>query len=109
MKDKQAAAGGPKRIGSLVSQLLSRRGYAQVLIGEELQTLLAAEVGGDLAGSVRAGNVKRGVLHVYLADSVTHQELAFRKRAILKRLQSALPSGGIRDIRFHISAAAQEE
>ncbi len=107
MKDKNSQLGGPKRIGSLVSQLLSRRGYAQVLAGEELQSILEAEVGGQLAASVQVGNVKRGILHIYLADSVTHQELTFRKRSILSRIQTELPNSGIREIRFHVSPAAQ--
>jgi hypothetical protein len=108
MNQKKFVPGAPKRIGSLISQLLSRRGYAQIMAGEELQAILAAEVGEQLAGSVRVGNVKRGVLHIYLADSVTHQELTFRKRSILRRIESDLPAAAIRDIRFHVSAAAQQ-
>lgn len=109
MINKNIPPGGPKRIGSLVSQLMSRRGYAQVFAGEEMQAILEGEVGAELAKSVQVGNVKRGTLHIYLTDSVTHQELTFRKRGILNRMQSQLPASGIREIRFHISAVAQNQ
>ncbi len=105
MKKYKPVPGGPRPLGALVSQLLSRRGYAQVMAGEELQTVLEAEVGQQLAGSVRVGNLKRGILHIYLTDSVTHQELTFRKRALLSRFQAALPTSGITEIRFHVSAS----
>jgi hypothetical protein len=105
MKKYKPAASGPRPLGSLVNQLLSRRGYAQVMAGQELQAVLEAEVGQQLAGSVRVGNLKRGILHIYIADSVTHQELQFRKRALLNRFQQAQPSSGITDLRFHVSAS----
>ncbi len=105
MKKHNPAPGGPRPLGSLVNQLLSRRGYAQVMAGQELQSVLEAEVGQQLAGSVRVGNLKRGILHIYLTDAVTHQELQFRKRALLSRFQAAMPASRITDIRFHVSAS----
>ncbi|HBJ34610.1 MAG TPA: DUF721 domain-containing protein [Planctomycetaceae bacterium] len=98
--------GAPKRIGSLISQLMARRGYAQVFAAEGLQAALETEVGSTLAAAVKVGNIKRGVLNIYVTDSVTMQELAFRKRSLLKKLQEAQPDRVITDLRFHISAKA---
>ncbi len=99
-------SGAPKRIGSLISQLMARRGYAQVFAAEGLQAALETEVGPAIAAAVKVGNIKRGVLNIYVTDSVTMQELAFRKRSLLKTLQAAQPDRVITDLRFHISATA---
>jgi len=101
-----AAVGGPKRIGALVGQLMARRGYAQVFAAEGLQAIIHAEVGPAIAGALRVGNVRRGVLHIYVVDSVTMQELTFRQRALLKRIQAEHSDVVITDLRFHISASA---
>lgn len=103
---KRPGASEPKRLGALVNQLLARRGYAQVLANEGLQAAVVAELDAVVGQGVRAGLVKRGVLHIHAADSVTLQELTFRKRAILRRLQHEFPTSGIRDLRFHVSASA---
>jgi len=94
----------PKKIGSLLSQLMSRRGYAQIFASDALQAALEAEVGVTLASSVRVGKVRAGVLQIFATDSVTLQELTFRKRAILKRLQADLPENKINDVRFRIQS-----
>ena len=94
-------------IGSLVNQLMARKGYAQVFAAEGLQAAVESEVGQGIAGSVKVGNVKRGVLHIYASDSVTMQELTFRSRAILKRIQVDQPDGGVKELRFHVSASAK--
>ena len=93
-----------RRIGSLVSQLMSRRGYAQVFAGEELQRVIAAAIGQQLASSFQVGNLRKGVLQVYAADSVTLQELNFHKRAILKRLEQEVPDNKVTDLRFRIQS-----
>jgi predicted nucleic acid-binding Zn ribbon protein len=98
--------GAPKRIGALINQLMARRGYAQVFAAEGLQAVLQSEVGPAIAAAVKVGNIKRGVLNIYVTDSVTMQELAFRKRSLLKKMQAAQPDRVISDLRFHISATA---
>jgi len=100
------AFGAPKQIGSLIGQLMARRGYAQVMAAEGLQAALDLEVGPAIAAAVKVGNIKRGVLNIYVRDSVTMQELAFRKRGLLKKLQASQPDRVITDLRFHISASA---
>lgn len=93
-----------RRIGSLVSQLMSRRGYAQVAANEALQRVIEREVGQQLSDAFRVGNLRQGVLQVYATDSVTMQELNFRKRAILKRIQAEAPDSKITDLRFRVQS-----
>ncbi|WP_164102134.1 DUF721 domain-containing protein [Candidatus Laterigemmans baculatus] len=92
----------PRRIGSILNQLMARRGYAQVESAEGLQRSVAAAVGPLLASGVRAGNVRRGVLQLFASDSPSLQELTFKKRQILKQLQQDHPEAGITDVRMKI-------
>lgn len=93
-----------RRIGSLVSQLMSRRGYAQAFANEDLHRAIAAAIGDQLGSSFQIGNLRQGVLQIYAADSVTLQELNFHKRAILKGLQRDLPDNKVTDLRFRIQS-----
>jgi predicted nucleic acid-binding Zn ribbon protein len=86
---------------------MARRGYAQVFAAEGLQAALESEVGPVIATAVKVGNIKRGVLSIYVTDSVTMQELTFRKRSLLGKLQEAQPDRVINDLRFHVSATAK--
>lgn len=101
-KQQDAEKPRVRRIGSIVGQLISRRGYAQVSANEAIHQLILAEVGTDLGTGLQVGNLRQGVLHLYASDSATLQELNFRKRGILKRLQRELPENKIKDLRFRI-------
>ena len=91
-------------IGSLVNQLMSRRGYAQVVANETLHEAIASILDEHLRSAFQVGNLRRGVLQVFASDSVTLQELNFRKRAILKHLQATVPENKVTDLRFRIQA-----
>ena len=91
-----------QKISTLVSQLMSRKGYAQISSSDELTTSVEAAVGGQLGTAVRVGKIKKGILHLYAEDSVTLQELNFQKRKILKRIQNDLPQSNISDLRFRV-------
>lgn len=93
-----------QKIGSLVSQLMSRRGYAQVTASNELHDAITSSVGAQLSSSVHVGNLRAGVLHVFASDSVTLQELNFQKRTILRKIQKDLPQSGVNDLRFRIQS-----
>ena len=93
-----------QKMSSLVSQLMSRRGYAQIAVGEEFQASIGAAVGQQLIAAISVGNVKQGVLQIYASDSVTLQELNFQKRKILKRIQQDLPQSKVTNLRFRIQA-----
>lgn len=83
---------------------MSRRGYAQAVAGEDLRRAIASTIGDQLGSSFQVGNLRNGVLQVYAADSVTLQELNFRKIAILKHLQQELPDNKVTDLRFRIQS-----
>jgi len=93
-----------RRIGSLVSQLMSRRGYAQVLASDAIHQAVASVLDPHLKAAFQVGNLRGGVLHIYATDSVSLQELNFRKRAMLKHLQQTLPESQVTDLRFRIQS-----
>lgn len=93
-----------RKIGSLVSQLMSRKGYAQSVVSEHLSESLAAAVDPILAPACQVGNLRAGVLQVYVSDSVSLQELNFQKRQILKKMQGDVGGEKITDIRFRVQA-----
>ena len=83
---------------------MSRRGYAQVAANEDLRQEIAAVIGDQLQSAFQIGNLRRGVLQIYAADSVTLQELNFHKRAILKHLHRVLPDSRVNELRFRIQS-----
>lgn len=93
---------GARRIGTIVSQLMSRRGYASVGSDNAMTASIVKSVGPGLADCVTVGKLNRGVLQVYALDSVVMQELTFQKRQILKALVKDHPNAKIRDIRFRL-------
>ena len=110
MKSSKANSSAPeekprvRKIGSLVNQLISRRGYAQVAVVNEIHDAVIALIDEQIRSSVRIGNLKRGVLEIYASDSVTLQELNFQKRTILKKLQKQHPQSNVTGLKFRIQA-----
>lgn len=101
---KQAPSNPPRirPIGSLVNQLMSRRGYAAVRANERLHEAIAVALDEHLRTAFQVGNLRGGVLQIFANDSVTLQELAFRKRAVLRHLQQHLPDSNVTDLRFRV-------
>ncbi|MCC9654770.1 DUF721 domain-containing protein [Rhodopirellula halodulae] len=95
---------GPRAIGSLISQLMSRRGYASVGAESALTSTIQSAVDSQIANSFRVGKLQRGVLMIYAVDSVVMQELTFQKRRILKKLAKEHPQAKINDLRFKVQA-----
>ena len=48
------------------------------------------------------GNIRRGVLEVFVQNSAALQQLNFRKRKLLAAMQNQLPQNNIQDIKFKI-------
>ncbi len=95
-------SGKPKPIGSILSELMARRGYARVIaagISAEAWRQAAGEL---LAAHSRAGQARRGVLEVFVTNSTLAQEMNFEKQAILARLAVSRPEEAIRDLKIRV-------
>ena len=92
----------PKKIGDVLAQLITARGYGRIQADGEIHAAWQAAVGDSLAGFTRPGRVRRGQLEVTVSNSTTMQELSFEKQRILAALQAEIPHARIRDLRFRI-------
>ena len=92
-----------QRIDQVVAELLSKRGYAQATVNEELENVWNEIVGSDLAEISRPGRVRDGVLDIFVTNSTANQELTFRRRELTKKLAEALPQHSISDLRLRVS------
>jgi predicted nucleic acid-binding Zn ribbon protein len=94
----------PKSVRDVLSQLLAKRGYAQIQTAVGCEAAWREAVGAKLAADTRPGNVKRGVLEVLVRNSSALQELGFLKAKIVKSLSKTIPEQKIRDLRFRVGA-----
>ncbi len=95
-------ARGPKPIGSVLSELMVRRGYARVQSGRQYD-LAWREAAGELAAKyTRVGSLRRGTLEVIVLSSTLVQELMFQKPTLLRVLNEQLPNEGIDNLRFRV-------
>ncbi|MFT7644070.1 MAG: hypothetical protein ACI9G1_005836 [Pirellulaceae bacterium] len=92
------------KIDNIISALMSRRGYAQQKSNEALQQAWAAAAGKRLANECRVGNLKRGVLEVFVSNSTVLQEITFQKRRIVKKLKETTVCEKLKDVKFRIGA-----
>jgi hypothetical protein len=97
-------AGRPKKIGDVVAQLITARGYGRIHADSEIQAAWRAAAGDSLARFTRPGRVRRGQLEISVGNSTVVQELTFEKQRILAALQAEIPHARIRDLRFRIGS-----
>src|SRR5262245_9718834 len=92
----------PKPMRDVLSQLLAKRGYAQVQTAASCEAAWREAVGVKLAADTRPGNVRRGVLEVLVRNSSVSSELGFLKAKIVKTLTKLVHEQKIRDLRFRV-------
>jgi predicted nucleic acid-binding Zn ribbon protein len=92
----------PKTIGNVIAQVITARGYGRIQADTNFADAWKAAVGEALAKYTKPGRLRRGVLEITVANSMTVQELTFQKQQILKQLQTNQPDAKIRDLRFRI-------
>lgn len=92
----------PKRMADVMAQLTQRRGFAQIRAAGDREQAWQEAIGKELAPSTRIGQLRRGTLEVWVANSLLMQELTFQKESLLSQLQSSLPEEEIKQIRFRV-------
>lgn len=95
---------GPQRAADIVAHLMAARGYGRVQTAAVTGEAWSAAAGERLAGHSRPGNLRRGVLEVFVRNSAVMQELTFQKKKILKKLLAALPESTVADLKFRVGA-----
>lgn len=97
---------GPQRIGDVLSQVLARRGIAQVEAQRALDEAWAAAAGPQLAAASQPGPLRGGVLEIVAVSSTVVQELAFRTSELQEELARRLPQTRLRGLRFRVGRLA---
>ena len=100
------AGNRPKKMADVMSELLTRRGYARTQAHVSYDEAWQQAAGELLAKHSRVVQVKRGVMEITVAHSALGQELTFQKRAILKQLAKLLPEERIVDLRTRVGTIA---
>jgi hypothetical protein len=94
---------GPEHLAQALSRLIALRGLARVRGESQLQESWNKAAGERIAGHTRALEIRRGVLHIGVANAPMLGELAsFHKVNILMKLQTDYPDLKIRDLKFKL-------
>jgi predicted nucleic acid-binding Zn ribbon protein len=101
---KQVRLPPPRQVREVMSQLLAKRGYAQVQTAAVCESAWREAVGARLASDTRLGSVRRGVLEVLVRNSAALQELSFVKAKVLRTLKQLVPEQQIRDVKFRVGS-----
>lgn len=107
LKNKQRYIPLPAKMDRLISELLTRRGYARVKAASQLADVWGAVVGERIAGMTTAGTIRRGMLEVTCKNSAVMQELAFEKHSLVTKLNQkmgSLANQQIKDLKLRVAA-----
>jgi hypothetical protein len=94
---------GPEHLAQAVSRLIALRGLARIRGESQLQQTWNAVAGEKIASHTKVLEIRRGVLHIGVANAPMLAELAsFHKLTLLTKLQTDHPDLKIRDLKFKL-------
>ena len=94
---------GPERLAQALSRLIALRGLARVRGESQLQETWSAVAGEPIASHTRVLEIRRGVLHVAVANAPMLSELvSFHKLVLLGKLQTDHGDLKIHDLKFKL-------
>lgn len=100
-----AHGAGPQRLSQALSELIALRGYARVQGNAQLQAAWLDVAGGMIARETRALAIKRGVLHVAVANAPLLGELAgFFRESLVQKLRDGHAHLRIRELKFRLDS-----
>ena len=91
-----------KSASYVLNQLLARKGYLQHGSNRELEQAWNSIVDRRWLDKTRVGNIRRGVLEVFVESTSVSQHLNFQKQTLLRQLREQLAHNNINDIRFRV-------
>lgn len=97
----------PTAIGTLISGLMSRKGYSQSAVAAEREAAWNQAVTKILGSAeplkqMRPGDVKRGVFEIHVTHPALVQELSFQQTELLNVLKQLIPDQKIRSLRIRV-------
>jgi hypothetical protein len=91
----------PQRIGAIVSEVLSERGYLSVCKEYGIMRKWPAIAPPTLAFDSRCERIEDGILYVKVASAPMRQEAVYLKEKLLRRIQKEEGCPTIKDIVFY--------
>lgn len=91
-----------KAIGSVMGQLLAKKGYGQVQAAKSCESAWQEAVGSRFGRDTRCGPIRRGILEVTVSNSLVLQELTFIKAQLVKQVASLAPEQKITGLKFKV-------
>lgn len=101
--DSPRKRSAPQSMADLMPRLMAQRGYGRLLSHDEFAEAWE-QVAGNLGSQSRVGQLRRGVLEVFVANSLVLQEMTFQKRKLLKAMMDQLPDHKIRDLKLSVGS-----
>ncbi len=95
-----------KTIGSVMGQLLAKKGYGQVQAAKSCELAWQEAVGSRLGKDTRCGPIRGGILEVTVNSSLVLQELTFLKTQLVKQLATLAPEHKITGLKFKVGPIA---
>src|SRR5687767_6151896 len=96
---KQIRIPPPKPVRDALSQLLAKKGYAQIQTANVCTTAWREAVGDKIAADTRPGNIRRGILEVLVRNPSVNHELGYLKAKIVRTLTKLIPEQQIKGLR----------
>lgn len=90
----------PEKIGNILENYLSERGYLSVCKEYNVISKWKDIVGEKIASITKCVNVENGVLYVSVESSAWRQELSFLKNDILSKIEEKTKCQSIKNIIF---------
>ena len=94
----------PKQLGSVLAQVIAKRGYAAAQTNESLLDVWRVAAGSDLAPYTRPVGISRGKLEVLVASSPMMQEIQFQQQQLLDKLRQALPEAQLTGLKLRVGS-----
>ncbi len=92
----------PKTFKTVINRVMAKKGYGQQQSNNALEACWRVILPNNMEKQTRLGQIRRGTLEVFVADSATLQQLSFLQHKLVKQLKLDLPTANIRNLRFKL-------
>lgn len=99
----------PPKLGSLLVEVISRRGLARSLGNQQIQQLWGQAAGKEIAAQTRVKGFSGGTLTIEVANSPLLSELvSFHHQQLLKQINELSTDQPIKNLKFKLNSGLQK-
>jgi predicted nucleic acid-binding Zn ribbon protein len=109
-KPAQREDGGPHPLSSVLSRLMTLRGYGRIQGDRQLRELWRRVAGEEIAERTRVIGLRNGVLQVGVSSAPLLSELtSFHRHSLLQALRAEAADIGVRDLKFRLRSRSDNK